>query len=181
MAETTVQFASTGSRKRLPFGAFIGVATVAALLALWAAASGLGWTSPVFLPSPARVADAIVTAATSGYANATLWQHMAASLWRVFAALVCTLAIGVPAGLLIATSRVGRGILDPLIEFIRPLPPLAYLPLIIIGAVSARRPRSSSSVSPCWPPSSSPPCPASARRARARSAPPVPSAQLRGR
>ena len=35
-------------------------------------------------------------------------------------------------GLLIATSRVGRGILDPLVEFIRPLPPLAYLPLIVI-------------------------------------------------
>lgn len=132
MAETTLHIATSRSRKRLPFGAFIGTLTVAALLALWAAASGLGWTSPVFLPSPSRVADAIMTAATTGYANATLWQHMAASLWRVFAALVCTLAIGVPAGLLIATSRVGRGILDPLIEFIRPLPPLAYLPLIII-------------------------------------------------
>jgi taurine transport system permease protein len=42
------------------------------------------------------------------------------------------LLIGVPAGLLIATSRVGRGVLDPIVEFLRPLPPLAYLPLIII-------------------------------------------------
>ena len=39
---------------------------------------------------------------------------------------------GVPIGLIIATSPVGRAILDPIIEFIRPLPPLAYLPLIII-------------------------------------------------
>ncbi len=110
----------------------LGPATILALLALWALASGLGWSSPVFLPSPLRVWNALVTAATRGYANATLWQHIGASLWRVFAALACTLALGIPAGILIATSRIGRGILDPLIEFIRPLPPLAYLPLIII-------------------------------------------------
>ena len=32
----------------------------------------------------------------------------------------------------IAISRIGKGILDPIVEFLRPLPPLAYLPLIII-------------------------------------------------
>ncbi len=34
-------------------------------------------------------------------------------------------------------NRIGRGILDPLIEFYRPIPPLAYLPLIVIGAALA--------------------------------------------
>ena len=38
----------------------------------------------------------------------------------------------IPAGLLIATNRVARGALDPLIEFYRPIPPLAYLPLMVI-------------------------------------------------
>ncbi|MDE1996758.1 MAG: ABC transporter permease subunit, partial [Rhizobiaceae bacterium] len=51
---------------------------------------------------------------------------------RIFAALAASLVIGVPAGLVIATSRIGKGILDPIVEFLRPLPPLAYLPLIII-------------------------------------------------
>ena len=119
-------------RPRVPSGPVLGLGTVAALLALWAAASAAGWTSPVFLPSPARVAAALWRAATDGYANASLAAHVGASLWRVTAALVCTMAVGIPMGLLIATSRLGRGILDPLIEFIRPLPPLAYLPLIII-------------------------------------------------
>lgn len=117
---------------RVPLGALIGLSTVLTLLALWAVAAARGWSSPLFLPSPGKVWSALVRLATDGYANATLLEHMAASLWRVLAALVCTMAIGVPAGLLIATSRLGRGILDPLVEFIRPLPPLAYLPLIII-------------------------------------------------
>ncbi|MCA3444673.1 MAG: ABC transporter permease subunit [Rhodobacter sp.] len=117
---------------RLPWGGLIGLGTILALLALWALAAALGWASPVFLPSPAKVWAAIGRVATEGYANATLLEHVDASLWRVTAALLCTMAVGIPAGLLIASSRIGRGILDPLIEFIRPLPPLAYLPLIII-------------------------------------------------
>jgi taurine transport system permease protein len=116
----------------LPWGGLIGLGTILALLAIWALAAALGWASPVFLPSPVKVWAAIGRVATEGYANATLLEHVGASLWRVTAALLCTMAVGIPAGLLIASSRIGRGILDPLIEFIRPLPPLAYLPLIII-------------------------------------------------
>ncbi|AGT11057.1 ABC transporter permease subunit [Paracoccus aminophilus] len=118
--------------RKLPLGLLLGLGSAGALVTLWALASRFGWVSPVFLPPPAKVWRALVTASTSGYANATLWQHMAASLGRVLSALVLTMAVAIPAGLIIATSRIGRGLLDPLIEFIRPLPPLAYLPLIII-------------------------------------------------
>ncbi|WP_151719495.1 ABC transporter permease subunit [Gemmobacter serpentinus] len=124
--------ASRPGLRRLPLGLVLGLGTFVAVLCLWVLASAQGWASPVFLPAPARVWAALVRVATEGYANATLWGHMGASLWRVFAALVFTMLIGVPVGLIIATSRIGRGILDPLVEFIRPLPPLAYLPLIII-------------------------------------------------
>lgn len=66
--------------------------------------------------------------------DATLAQHLAASLFRVFAALAAALLIEVPAGFAIGLSTVGRGILDPIVEFLRPIPPLAYLPLVIIWA-----------------------------------------------
>lgn len=119
-------------RARLSPGALASLATILGLIGLWWLASARGWSSPVFLPSPHRVWAALIRVATDGYAGATLAQHVGASLWRVLGALVCTMAVGIPAGLLIATSRIGRGILDPVIEFIRPLPPLAYLPLIVI-------------------------------------------------
>jgi taurine transport system permease protein len=119
-------------RPALSWARYVGLATIGGLLIRWSAASAFGWASPLFLPSPARVWAALQRVAGQGYANATLAQHVAASLWRVGGALLAAMAVGVPAGLVIATSRIGRGILDPLIEFIRPLPPLAYLPLIII-------------------------------------------------
>jgi taurine transport system permease protein len=78
------------------------------------------------------VLSAFGTLLAKGYVDSTLAQHAWASLSRVFSALLFTSLVGIPAGILIATSRVGRGVLDPIIEFIRPLPPLAYLPLIII-------------------------------------------------
>ena len=118
--------------RALHFGLLIGLATLLALLGLWTLASSLGWSSPIFLPSPAKVWAALVRVASEGYANASLLDHTLASLGRVMGALIATMAIGIPIGLIIATSRIGRGILDPIIEFIRPLPPLAYLPLIII-------------------------------------------------
>lgn len=106
--------------------------TIAVVLALWQIASTQAWVSPVFLPPPGKVLGAFGRLFTEGYVDATLWQHALASLGRVFFALVVTTLVGIPAGIAIGASRIGRGILDPIIEFIRPLPPLAYLPLVII-------------------------------------------------
>ncbi|KQV44087.1 MULTISPECIES: ABC transporter permease subunit [unclassified Rhizobium] len=118
-------------RRRVPTSV-ISALTVLALLLVWHFAAAAALVSPVFLPPPLVVAKSLWTLVTEGFVDSTLAQHAAASLGRVLAALVASVAIGVPAGLLIATSRVGRGILDPIVEFLRPLPPLAYLPLIII-------------------------------------------------
>jgi ABC-type nitrate/sulfonate/bicarbonate transport system, permease component len=119
------------SRARIPVTVYSAL-TVVALLALWTLAAEYGAVSPVFLPSPWIVATSLWSLVSVGFVDATLLEHVGASLGRVLAALVVSLAIGIPAGLLIATTRIGKGILDPIIEFLRPLPPLAYLPLIII-------------------------------------------------
>lgn len=110
----------------------VSVATIAAVLLLWWAATTSERIDPLFLPSPAAVLAKFVEAARDGYADATLAQHLAASLGRVFAALAAAIAIGVPVGLAIGASPVGRGIFDPLVEALRPIPPLAYLPLVVI-------------------------------------------------
>lgn len=110
----------------------ISAITILVLLAAWTVAASLQLVSPVFLPSPAAVWAKFVVVARDGFVDATLIQHVAASLWRVFAALIAAIVVGVPVGLAIGISRIGRGVFDPLLEFLRPIPPLAYLPLIII-------------------------------------------------
>ncbi len=112
--------------------ALISLATALALIALWFLVTGMGWVRPLFLPSPAAVWGKFVLAATEGVSNSTLVQHTLASLGRVLGAFFLALAVAVPLGILMGVNRVVRGLLDPIIEFYRPLPPLAYLPLIII-------------------------------------------------
>ncbi|CAN7390897.1 ABC transporter permease subunit [Rhizobium rhizogenes] len=111
---------------------WISLATVLALLVIWAIAAAYSVVSPVFLPSPWTVAKALYALNVTGFVDSTLAEHALASLLRIFGGLAVSLVIGIPAGLAIATSRVGKGILDPIVEFLRPLPPLAYLPLVII-------------------------------------------------
>ncbi|MDX8479199.1 ABC transporter permease subunit [Mesorhizobium sp. VK24D] len=120
-------------RKRSGISArLISALTILILLTAWTVSAQLQLVSPVFLPSPAAVWAKFVVVARDGFVDATLLQHIAASLWRVFAALVVAIVIGVPVGLAIGISRIGRGVFDPLLEFLRPIPPLAYLPLIVI-------------------------------------------------
>lgn len=119
------------SMRQVPIAA-ISAITVLTILALWSLASAYALVSPLFLPSPRQVAISAYNLAVKGFVDATLAEHVGASLCRIFGALIASILIGVPAGLAIGTSRIGRGILDPIVEFLRPLPPLAYLPLIII-------------------------------------------------
>lgn len=110
----------------------ISLLTALAFIALWLLVTEMGWIKPLFLPSPLAVWDKFVIALTEGVSNSTLAQHTLASLGRVLGAFLLALVTAVPVGILMGVNRVVRGLFDPIIEFYRPLPPLAYLPLIII-------------------------------------------------
>lgn len=112
--------------------AAIATGTVVALLLLWVVVSNSGLVKPLFLPTPQAVFGKFVQVATEGFAGATLLEHTLTSLARVFGAFALACATAIPIGVLMGVSRVARGIFDPPIEFYRPLPPLAYLPMVII-------------------------------------------------
>lgn len=110
----------------------ISTLTLAGVLALWWAVTATELIEPLFLPSPGAVLDKAWLLATQGYMDATLWQHLGASLGRIGLALAFAVLFAIPVGIAIGHNRIAQGILDPLIEFYRPIPPLAYLPLIVI-------------------------------------------------
>ncbi|MCG8292638.1 MULTISPECIES: taurine ABC transporter permease TauC [Pseudomonas] len=119
------------TRKPLPTR-WISTLTLATLLLAWWLVTAAGWIEPLFLPPPGDILAKGWTLLTQGYMDASLWQHLGASLGRIGLALVAATLTAIPVGLAIGYNRVARGILDPLIEFYRPIPPLAYLPLIVI-------------------------------------------------
>ena len=110
----------------------ISVCSVAALFVLWFLVTNLGWVKPLFLPSPQAVWQQFHEYVTGTANDKPLWEHLLASVLRVTAAFWLAVLTAVPVGIAMGMSRIARGIFDPPIEFYRPLPPLAYLPLIII-------------------------------------------------
>ncbi|KXU80524.1 taurine ABC transporter permease TauC [Aeromonas enteropelogenes] len=122
-------------RLRWPLPRRLGVSllTLGALLTLWWLVARLGWISPLFLPPPGQVLQQLVTiAGPQGFMDATLWQHLAASLQRILIALAAATLSGVTVGMAMGLNPTLRAMLDPLIELYRPVPPLAYLPLMVI-------------------------------------------------
>lgn len=110
----------------------VSIVTIVILLVAWTVVTGLGLIKPLFLPSPGAVWQQFVEYLTGAANDKPLWQHFVASILRVAIAFWLAFLTAVPVGIAMGMSRVARGIFDPPIEFYRPLPPLAYLPLIII-------------------------------------------------
>ncbi|MBO0365613.1 MULTISPECIES: taurine ABC transporter permease TauC [Pseudomonas] len=111
---------------------WISALTLASLLLLWWAVTAAELVEPLFLPPPADILGKAWVLLTQGYMDASLWQHLGASLGRIGLALGAAILTAIPIGIAIGSNRIARGIFDPLIEFYRPIPPLAYLPLIVI-------------------------------------------------
>ncbi|MBZ9678225.1 ABC transporter permease subunit [Mesorhizobium sp. ES1-1] len=110
----------------------ISLATLGSLIALWFLAAHFEWASPLFLPSPTEVLTQLGAVWADGYANGTLLDHTLASLGRIAAALGVGIGLGVPLGLLMGLNRWVKGIFSVPIDLYWGLPPLAYLPLLII-------------------------------------------------
>ena len=121
--------------KRSPFNQksiLISVLTLILLLTLWEAVSFFALIPELYLPSPIMVIVRLWSVATDGYMDATLWQHLLASITRISLGLLIAVIFAIPTGLLIGLNATASAVIDPLIEFYRPIPPLAYLPLIVI-------------------------------------------------
>ena len=96
---------------------------------------GTGWQmEPIWLPAPERVWQRLTDIATEGFRNFTLAQHLGFSLFRVIVGFFLGALVGIPLGYAMGLSDWFRGWFDPIVEFMRPVPPLALIPLVIIWA-----------------------------------------------
>ena len=90
----------------------------------------LGVTLPWVGKIPAPSAVLVVWAGLLD--NPGYWQSWLMSLFRVLAGFTAAMLIGIPLGLLMAVSRTFHGIAFPSLELLRPIPPLAWVPISII-------------------------------------------------
>lgn len=110
----------------------LSLSSIGLMLALWWLATRLKWVNPIFLPAPAEVWQTFVSVLTVGYQGSLLHEHMLASLGRILSGYLLACAVGIPLGLVMGLNRRVRACFDPLIEFYRPLPPLALYTLLVM-------------------------------------------------
>ena len=87
---------------------------------------------PIWMPAPEAVVSRFIEIARDGYQNFSLWEHLGWSLIRVIVGFVLGALVGIPLGYAMGLSGWFRGWFDPIVEFMRPVPPLALIPLVII-------------------------------------------------
>ncbi|RMD89931.1 MAG: ABC transporter permease subunit [Alphaproteobacteria bacterium] len=110
----------------------LSITTIVLFVVLWWFVTWMGWVQPLFVPSPGAILGKFIGLMQKGFTGDPLWSHVLISMQRVFSAFALACIIGIPLGLAMGMSPTIRGIFDPPIEFYRPIPPLAYLPLMII-------------------------------------------------
>lgn len=111
--------------------------SLAVLLFVWWLVTELEVWSELFVPRPeavwARFVDSVtVHDGQKGLSGYYLWEHLGASLRRIGLGVGLAIIVGIPLGLLLATVRPFQVIVEPYVNFIRALPPLAYFSLLII-------------------------------------------------
>lgn len=111
--------------------------SLAVLLGGWWLVAALDVWPDLFVPDPSAVWQRLIDGETihegqKGLSGYYLHEHLAASLWRIVQGVGWAIAVGLPLGLLLATVRPFQVIVEPYVNFVRALPPLAYFSLLII-------------------------------------------------
>lgn len=113
--------------------AVLGIATLLLVMGLWYLSTTLtGWINPSRFPRPDEVLSAFTFIQTEGYGNGKLHQHILHSLKLVAMGFAVAVSIGVPLGLLMGYSRRAEALINPAFLLLRPIPPLAWIPLAIV-------------------------------------------------
>jgi ABC-type nitrate/sulfonate/bicarbonate transport system permease component len=110
-------------KKRVP-----GFILIAGLLLLWEISSANGWVDPVSLPRVSRIFEAWFENLISG----DLVVEIGPTLWRIAGGFALATLTAVPIGLLMGTVPFIYRLLEPLTEFVRPIPSSAYIPVAIL-------------------------------------------------
>lgn len=106
--------------------------TLTVIMLLWIIVTELHLVDYKIIPSVPGVWHALVDITLHGYKYKSLSYHLGASLGRLIVAFVLSALVGVPLGLACGFNNKVRAVFEPVIEFIRPLPPLAYYTILVL-------------------------------------------------
>lgn len=103
--------------------------SIGALVILWLIASA---NSPLFFPSPARTWVRFIQLIEQPIGKTSIFGHVWISLRRVLVAFSAATVLGIATGLAMGWSKRARAIINPIFTALRPIPPIAWIPLVIL-------------------------------------------------
>lgn len=124
----------------------VGLIVPCILLALWQGVAMAGWVSPQVLPAPSQVAHKWLAylLPTSPYAGQGAWDWLrwavsgellldaVSSMYRVLLGFLLGAGLGLPLGLMMGAIPLAYRLCNPMLQILRPIPPIAYIPLAIL-------------------------------------------------
>lgn len=108
------------------------IGTIVLLLMLWYVGSKSSFVKPGYLPTPEELWSTFVDLVKNGYQGKPLTEHIGISLFRTLTGFALGVAFGVPVGLLAGYSRRAGAMISPIMAFIRPIPPIAFIPMAVL-------------------------------------------------
>jgi taurine transport system permease protein len=118
--------------KKTPVENTLTLLTILGIFLLWFLAARGHWVSEVMIPSPKSVYAAFINILHNDYKGISLGRHLSVSLGRLVSAFLMAVILAVPLGLASGYNKKIRAVFEPIVEFYRPLPPLAYYTLIVL-------------------------------------------------
>ncbi len=119
------------SRRPLPDIAW-SVGAIVLLLAVWFAISHSSFVKPGYIPTPEELGKTFYELVRDGYQGKPLYEHIGISLFRTLTGFLLGVVFGVPVGLLAGYSRRAGAMISPIMAFIRPIPPIAFIPMAVL-------------------------------------------------
>ena len=110
----------------------ISVAVLLVAIGIWWVLSAVHVFPGYALPGPAEVWRSLMDLVAHGFGGRSLLADISVSLYRIAIGFLLAAALGIPIGIGMGSIRWIFDIIDPFLEFFRPVPPLAYIPILVV-------------------------------------------------
>jgi NitT/TauT family transport system permease protein len=122
---------SAAGRKQIPNIAY-SIGAIVLLVVIWFLISHSSFVKPGYIPTPEELGKTFADLVQNGYQGKPLYEHIGISLFRTLTGFLLGVVVGVPIGLLSGYSRRAGAMISPIMAFIRPIPPIAFIPMAVL-------------------------------------------------
>jgi NitT/TauT family transport system permease protein len=118
-------------RRQIP-RVVISALSISTTILAWFVVTNTGWVSELYIPTPQELVSQFGVLLSEGYQDTSLWGQIGISLYRTMTGFIIGATLGIFVGLAAGYYRALAAAVNPILAFIRPVPPIAFIPLVVL-------------------------------------------------